>query len=188
MWSYCLWCRVILLIGVIEALFSCEHVLESVFYEEVMHYDDLTAEKLNQWSLPGIWAGCLFSLGWLKICAGTPTDLMAVALLALALYAGGFYFTVDSSISITQLRLPLVCRGFAYAVLSIFSHVVSGMHNVVPAFLPGSLPLQRASHAHRRTCGVGPARPRLEVLHRRRFRTLFRLCGCGACVGSWSGM
>ncbi len=45
--------------------------------------------------------------------------LMAVALLVFAVYAGGFYFTVDPSISITQLRLPLVCRGFAYAVLSV---------------------------------------------------------------------
>ena len=119
MWSYRYVVPVILLIGVVEALFSCEHVLESVFYEEVMHYDDLTAEKLNQWSLPGIWAGCLFSLGWLKIMRWNAYRLMAVALLAFALYTGGFYFTVDSSISITQLRLPLVCRGFAYAVLSI---------------------------------------------------------------------
>lgn len=119
MWSYRYVVPVILLIGVVEALFSCEHVLESVFYEEVMHYDDLTAEKLNQWSLPGIWAGCLFSLGWLKIMHWNAYKLMAVALLAFALYAGGFYFTVDSSISIAQLRLPLVCRGFAYAVLSI---------------------------------------------------------------------
>lgn len=119
MWSYRYVVPVILLIGVVEALFSCEHVLESVFYEEVMHYDDLTAEKLNQWSLPGIWAGCLFSLGWLKIMRWNAYKLMAVALLVFALYAGGFYFTVDSSISIAQLRLPLVCRGFAYAVLSI---------------------------------------------------------------------
>lgn len=119
MWSYRYVVPVILLIGVVEALFSCEHVLESVFYEEVMHYDDLTAEKLNQWSLPGIWAGCMFSLGWLKIMRWNAYRLMAVALLAFALYAGGFYFTVDSSISIAQLRLPLVCRGFAYTVLSI---------------------------------------------------------------------
>ncbi len=119
MWSYRYVVPVILLIGVVEALFSCEHVLESVFYEVVMHYDDLTAEKLNQWSLPGIWAGCLFSLGWLKIMRWNAYRLMAVALLVFALYAGGFYFTVDSSISIAQLRLPLVCRGFAYAVLSI---------------------------------------------------------------------
>lgn len=119
MWSYRYVVPVILLIGVVEALFSCEHVLESVFYEEVMHYDDLTAEKLNQWSLSGIWAGCLFSLGWLKIMRWNAYRLMAVALLVFALYAGGFYFTVDSSISIAQLRLPLVCRGFAYAVLSI---------------------------------------------------------------------
>lgn len=67
MWGYRHVVPVILLVGVVEALFSCEHVLEMVCYEEVMHYADHTYEALNQWSLPGIWAGCLFSLGWLKL-------------------------------------------------------------------------------------------------------------------------
>ena len=119
LWRYRYVVPIILLIGVVEALFSCEHALESVFYGAVMHYDDITSETLNQWSLPGLWAGCLFSMGWLKLMRWNTYKLMAVALLVFALYAGGFYFTVDPSISITQLRLPLVCRGFAYAVLSI---------------------------------------------------------------------
>ena len=54
MWRYPNVVPIILLIGVVEALFSCEHVLEMVYYEEVMHYDDLTTETLAQWSLPGI--------------------------------------------------------------------------------------------------------------------------------------
>ena len=119
MWRYHNVVPVILLIGVVEALFSTEHVLEMVYYEEVMHYADHTYEALNQWSLIGIWAGCLFSLGWLKLMRWNVYKLIAVALFAFTLYAGGFYFLVDSSIAIEQLRLPLVWRGFSYAVLCV---------------------------------------------------------------------
>ena len=119
MWRYHNVVPIILLIGVVEALFSCEHVLEMVYYEEVMHYADHTYEALNQWSLPGIWAGCLFALGWLKLMRWNVYKLIAVALLAFSLYAGGFYFLVDSNISISQLAVPIVWRGFSYAVLCV---------------------------------------------------------------------
>lgn len=119
MWNYHNVVPVILLIGVVEALFSCEHVLEMIYYEEVMHYADHTYEALNQWSLLGIWAGCLFSLGWLKLMRWNVYKLIAVGLFAFAIYAGGFYVLVDSNINIEQLRLPLVWRGFSYAILCI---------------------------------------------------------------------
>lgn len=119
MWKYHNVIPVILLIGVVEALFSCEHVIEMVYYEEVMHYADHTYEALNQWSLIGIWAGCLFALGWLKLMRWNVYKLIAAALLAFSLYAGSFYFLVDSNIAIEQLRIPLVWRGFSYAVLCI---------------------------------------------------------------------
>ena len=119
MWTYHNVVPVILLIGVVEALFSCEHVLEMVYYEEVMHYADHTYEALNQWSLPGILAGCLFSIGWLKLMRWNVYKLIALALVAFCIYAGGFYVLVDSNISIEQLRIPIVWRGFSYAVLCI---------------------------------------------------------------------
>lgn len=119
MWKYRHVTPVILLIGVVEALFSCEHVLEAVFYEEVMHYADHTYELINQWSLPGIWAGCLFSLGWLRLMRWNVYKLIALALFVFALYAGGFYFLMDESINKELLYLPLMCRGFSYAVLCI---------------------------------------------------------------------
>lgn len=119
MWRYHNVVPVILLIGVVEALFSCEHVLEMIYYEEVMHYADHTYEALNQWSLIGIWAGCLFSLGWLRLMRWNVYKLIAFALFAFCLYAGGFYFLVDTNINIEQLRIPLVWRGFSYAVLCI---------------------------------------------------------------------
>ena len=119
MWTYHNVVPVILLIGVVEALFSCEHVLEMVYYEEVMHYADHTYEALNQWSLPGIVAGCLFSMGWLKLMRWNVYKLIALALVAFCIYAGGFYVLVDSNISIEQLRIPILWRGFSYAVLCI---------------------------------------------------------------------
>lgn len=121
MWGYRHVVPIIVLIGVVETLFSCEHVLEMVYYEEVMHYADHVYERLNQWSLPGIWAGCLFSLGWLKLMLmrWNVYKLIAVGLLVFCLYAGGFYFLVDSSVHIGQLRLPIVCRGFSYTVLCV---------------------------------------------------------------------
>lgn len=159
MWRYRYVVPVILLIGVVEMLFSCEHVLESVFYGEVMHYDGLTAEQLNQWSLPGIWAGCLFSMGWLKAMRWNAYKLMAVALFVFAIYAGGFYFTVNPDISIVQLRLPIICRGFSYAVLCItlmccleeimsFEHFFQALSvfNVLHMFIGGLV--GAALHAH----------------------------------------
>ena len=159
MWRYRYVVPVILLIGVVEALFSPEHVVEMVYYEEVMHYDDLTTETLNQWSLLGIWAGCLFSMGWLKLMRWNAYRLMAVALLVFALYAGGFYFTVSPEISSVQLRLPLICRGFAYAVLCIslmwslecimsFQHFFQALSvfNVLHMFVGGLV--GAAFHAH----------------------------------------
>lgn len=119
MWHYPYVLPIILLIGVFEALFAAEHSLESVYYAAVMHYSDLTQETLAQWALPGLWVGCLFSLGWLALMRWTPYRLLAIALLAFIAYAAGFYFLLDANLSIEQLRWPLVCRGFSYAVISV---------------------------------------------------------------------
>lgn len=119
MWRYPNVVPIILLIGVVEALFSCEHVLEMVYYEEVMHYDDLTTETLAQWSLPGILGGCLVSLGWLKLMRWNVYKLIAFGLMFFSLYVGGYYVLLDSGLNIEMLRIPLMCRGFSYAVLCI---------------------------------------------------------------------
>lgn len=119
MWTYRNVVPIFLLIGVVEALYSCEHVLEMIYYEEVMHYADHTYELLNQWSLVGLWAGCLFSLGWLKLMKWNAYKLIAVGLCSFSVYAAGFYFLIGSGINIELLRLPLVFRGFGYAILSI---------------------------------------------------------------------
>lgn len=45
--------------------------------------------------------------------------LIAVALLFFAIYTGGFYFLIDESINIELLHIPIICRGFSYAVLCV---------------------------------------------------------------------
>lgn len=119
MWGYRNVLPIILLIGVVEALYSCEHVLETVYYEEVMHYADRVYERLNLWSLIGSWTGCLFALGWFKCTTWNAYKLIAVGLSAFAVYAAGFYFLIGFGLNIEALRLPLVFRGFGYAVLSV---------------------------------------------------------------------
>lgn len=102
-----------------ECIISVEHVLEMIYYEEVMHYSDLTYETLNQWSLIGIYAGCLFSLGWLKVMQWSQYRLIGIGMIFLCLYCMGFYFLVSPDTGYYLLVPPLIARGFGYAVLCI---------------------------------------------------------------------
>lgn len=119
MWTYRHLVPILLFIALVEGLLASEHVLEEVFYEEVMHYEMLTSRHLTLWSLPGIYAGCLLSWLWLKRWRFNVYKLIAIGLVGISLYAAGFYFLVAAHINIEVLRLPLVCRGFGYATLSI---------------------------------------------------------------------
>lgn len=119
MWTYRNVVPIILLIGVVEVLFASEHVLEGAFYGSVMHYPEHVSELLCQWSLPGILGGCLFSIGWLRLMRWNVYKLIALGLFFFCIYAGSFYFLIDAGINKELLCIPLVCRGFSYAILSI---------------------------------------------------------------------
>ena len=54
-----------------------------------------------------------------------------------------------------------------------YHNLVSARDNVVRAFLPGAVGVQRASHVHRRTRRCGAPWVWVEILRCRRFRTLF---------------
>lgn len=110
---------IIFFVMIFELIMSVEHVLETIYYEEVMHYSDLTYETLNQWSLIGAWTGCLFSLGWLKVMTWKPYRLIIIGMSAICLYCVGFYFLVDPQVGYYQLVPPLIFRGFGYAILCI---------------------------------------------------------------------
>ena len=110
---------ILLFMALFEVIMSVEHVLEMVYYEEVMHYSDLTYETLNQWSLIGVYCGCLFSLVWLKVVRWSQFRLIAVGMFFILLYCMGFYLLVNPEIGYYQLVPPLICRGFGYATLCI---------------------------------------------------------------------
>ncbi|MCR5821072.1 MAG: hypothetical protein K6F94_09050 [Bacteroidaceae bacterium] len=119
MWTYRHLIPIILLIALVEGLLASEHVLEEIFYEEVMDYEMLTSRTLTLCALPGIWLGCLISFLWLKVWHLNVYKLIAIGMIAVALYASGFYFLVSENINIEVLRLPVAFRGFGYATLSI---------------------------------------------------------------------
>lgn len=118
MWTYRHLLPVFLLITFVEAFLATEHVLEEVFYEEVMRYEEMVSAGLDWLALAGIVAGCLFAYWWMHVRRLSYLRLLAVGMAALCCYLLGCYFTVSADMHISQLYLPVVCRGFAYAVLS----------------------------------------------------------------------
>lgn len=118
MWTYRHLVPILLLITVVEMFLAAERSLEEVFYEGVMDYDAMVSLRLDWPTLGGILAGCLFAYWWMHVRRLSYIRLLAVGIAVLACYLAGFYFTLSADIHISQLYLPVACRGFAYAVLS----------------------------------------------------------------------
>lgn len=119
MWSYHNLLPVLFLIAIIEMFLATENVLEEVFYESVMHYDELSLVQFNWFVLIGVLAGCLFAYWWMHIKHFNYLRLIIIGLGGIICYLLGFYFTISSDIHISQLYYTAVCRGFASAVLSV---------------------------------------------------------------------
>lgn len=119
MWHYKSLIPVLLLVVVAELFFAAEHVLEHLFVEEVMHYEERVAVQLNWATLAGAWSGCGFSYWWMHLRRYPHFRLLMVGLLAILGYLSGFYFVLSSDIHLSQLYFPVACRGFAYAVMSV---------------------------------------------------------------------
>ncbi len=119
MWTYRNLLPVFVLIALVEMLLATEHVLEEVYLEEVMHYATMTGVMLDWPALVGVLSGCLFAYWWMHIRRFNFLRLIIVGFLGILGYLIGFYFTISADIHISQLYLPIACRGFAYAVLSV---------------------------------------------------------------------
>lgn len=118
MWTYRYLFPLLLLITLVEAILATEHVLEEVYYEEVMHYEEMVSVQLDWFTLIGILGGCLFAYWWMHVKRFNYLRLLIVGIGGLVCYLAGYYFTLSMDIHLSQLYLPTVCRGFAYAVLS----------------------------------------------------------------------
>lgn len=118
MWTYRHLLPILVLITLVEMFLATEHVLEEVYLESVMHYGTLTGVQLDWPMLAGVLSGCLFAYWWMHVRRYNYLRLIIVGLAGIICYLVIFYFTLSPDIHISQLYLPTVCRGFAYAVLS----------------------------------------------------------------------
>lgn len=119
MWTYRYLMPILILITAVEIFLAVEHVLEHVFLEEVMHYEEMASIRLNWPVLAGVWAGCLFAYWWMHVKRLGFIRLITIGFAGILCYLILFYFLISSDIHLSQLCLPMFCRGFACAVLSI---------------------------------------------------------------------
>ena len=117
-WSYRHYIPLLCLITLVEIILGTEHVVEEMFYDGVMHYEAMVSTSLDWYAIAGILAGCLFAYWWMHIRRYNYLRLIIIGMIALTAYLVGFYFTVSSEIHITQLAPMIICRSFAYAILS----------------------------------------------------------------------
>ena len=118
MWTYRHLLPILLLITLVEAFLATERVLEETYYEAVMHYEEMVSVQLDWFCALGIVSGCLFAWWWMHIKRFNYLRLIIIGIGALICYLCGYYLTLSSEIHISQLYLPTLCRGFAYAILS----------------------------------------------------------------------
>ena len=122
--------HILLLVCLFEGLFATEHILEEIFLEEVMHYSTITNATLCLPAWTGNVAGCLFSLWWLqKVMRMSYIRLGIIGSSMLMAYLVMMYLMVSPSLAVSDLYLPLFCRGFAYTTLSIV--FMASLHDVM---------------------------------------------------------
>lgn len=83
-----------------------------------MHYEEMVSVQLDWFAAIGVLIGCLFAYWWMHVKRFNYLRLLIVGMTGLALYLSGYYFMISSDIHVSQLYWLIVCRGFAYAVLS----------------------------------------------------------------------
>lgn len=101
-----------------ELAFGAEHTMEEILYSEVIRLEELTKEAQYMWVLPGMYAGILLDLYWLKVRKWKIWKLFGTAFICIAFYGLLMYFTLDMNANIEQYRLAIFLRGFAYAILA----------------------------------------------------------------------
>lgn len=107
---------IVVIVG--EFLLGCEHTLEEILCAEVLHLEEHTKEELFMWALPGVYVGVAIDLLWLKVMKWKVWKLFVIGFVFILVYALLMYFTIDTNVNIEQFRLPIICRGAAYAILA----------------------------------------------------------------------
>lgn len=119
MWTYHRLVPVFIVITIAEAFLITEHVLEEIFLSEILHYDETVSVKLDWGTLAGVWIGCAFCYWWTHIKEYNYLRLIGIGLFSILAYLVIMYFSIGSDIQFSQLILPVIFRGFAYAIMSV---------------------------------------------------------------------
>ena len=109
---------IMIVVTVSEFLLGAEHTMEEILCAEVLQLEEHTKEELFLWALPGVYVGVAIDLLWLKVLKWKVWKLFAIGFAFILAYALQMYFTLDMQVNIEQFRLPIVCRGAAYAILA----------------------------------------------------------------------
>lgn len=119
MWTYRRLVPVLIVITIAEAFLVTEHVLEEIFLSEIMHYEETVSVKLDWGTLTGVWLGCVFCYWWAHIKRFNYLRLIGIGFFSIIIYLVLMYFSISTEIHISRLYLPVIFRGFAYAIMSI---------------------------------------------------------------------
>ena len=109
---------IMVVVTVGEFLLGCEHTMEEILCAQVLRLEEHTKEELFLWTLPGVYTGVAIDLLWLKVMKWKVWKLFALGFAFILCYAVLMYFTLDMGVNIEQFRLPIFCRGVAYAILA----------------------------------------------------------------------
>lgn len=108
------------LIIIYEAVMGTEYVLEEVFLEECLDYGTWTNARLVWPVWIGNILGCVISFVWMRtVNRFTYVRLGMLGTCFLGGYVVSMYFIVTPALNMGALWLPLMCRGAAYACMSI---------------------------------------------------------------------
>lgn len=102
---------------VVEALMATEHVLEEVYYEEVMGWTDMQTVQLNWVALVGCVVGAGVAFFWTHTMRWNFFRCFTFGIALIVVYHAGFYFTISTDITPRQLYLPVFVRGMDVSIL-----------------------------------------------------------------------
>ncbi|MCD7898665.1 MAG: hypothetical protein LUH22_01950 [Bacteroides sp.] len=118
------WCfkevlTVVSLYILINIFLAPSHVLEHIYLESVLGYDELHTISLNWVVLAGIVVGAFFTYQTFALRKWRYKTMTVIGFLAIVFYLMLFYFTIDFNQSKESLVLPLFLRSFGYIIIGI---------------------------------------------------------------------
>jgi len=108
-----------LLYIVIDILLAPSHILEHIYLESILNYDELHIISFNWIILLAVIVGSGFTYFTFARHKWRYKTMTLIAFTAIAGYLMWFYFNIDYNLSKESLYLALFLRGFAYVVIAI---------------------------------------------------------------------